>query len=327
MGLIGLLLLFTLVVIVVTLCTKRGGAIRTVVTGGIGLLFFFGVIFTSLYAFVRVSEPDGRHEMYYRASTNHPTEVLHAAELAPVWDASSTSSVNYPSSDGQAEPEWVDAPVRRRDGDYQATASVGPYATREECEQALDVEIRRIANEYVDGVIGEEGAGARMQISAAEIRQHAVRDLWEEKIQASFGPMLQLHALLKFDGKHRSLIESHYRDLVVQGRLRQTGLWSALVLAVLGICFTYFKLDTATRGYYSGRLKTVAAAVILTLAGGAIYAARGDERGDDRRAFLPALLGAVSSPFESSAMAQTEAPPEADRPVRRCGPWRPRWID
>ena len=338
-----LMLLIAVAGIGLLLFTKAGQAVRTLLTGSIGLLFFFGVVFTALYAFVRVSETDRRQATSYRALVQdrgdpqllHPTSfILEGAgqtsgspQVSAV-DRSSSASAGYPSDGTLAEPDWVDAPPRHTDGDYQTTAMAGPYATREECEQALDIELRKIAIEYVDGVIGEEGAGARMRISAADIRQHAVGDLWEEKIQASFGPMLQLHALLKFDGKHRGPIEAHYRDLVVQGRLRNTGLWSAMVLAMLGTCFTYFKLDTATRGYYSGRLKTAAAAVILALAGVVIYSVRAAEPSADRTPYFPVLVGAVTSPFDTSATAQAAdiALPEV-KVARRCGPWRPRWID
>jgi hypothetical protein len=39
-----------------------------------------------------------------------------------------------------------------------------------------------------------------------------------------------------------------------------------LLLVLLGTAFGYLKLDTATKGYYSGRLKLAATAVILTAA-------------------------------------------------------------
>ena len=45
----------------------------------------------------------------------------------------------------------------------------------------------------------------------------------------------------------------------------QTGLGVGIVILLLSTMFSYFKLDTATRGYYTGRLQFAAAAAILTV--------------------------------------------------------------
>jgi hypothetical protein len=42
-----------------------------------------------------------------------------------------------------------------------------------------------------------------------------------------------------------------------------------LLLAFVGTVFGYLKLDTATRGYYSGRLRFVAGLALLAIVGGA----------------------------------------------------------
>jgi len=56
-------------------------------------------------------------------------------------------------------------------------------------------------------------------------------------------------------------------------RLAQTGLLSGGVLLLLGSIFGYFRLDNATRGYYTGRLQFMTAAAILAVVGaGAVLA-------------------------------------------------------
>jgi purine-cytosine permease-like protein len=47
--------------------------------------------------------------------------------------------------------------------------------------------------------------------------------------------------------------------------LFQTGLGAGAVLLLLGTMFSYLKLDTETRGYYTGRLQFGAAGVILAI--------------------------------------------------------------
>jgi hypothetical protein len=47
-----------------------------------------------------------------------------------------------------------------------------------------------------------------------------------------------------------------------------------LLLVLIGTAFGYLKLDTLTKGYYSGRLKLAATAVILTAAAATALAVR-----------------------------------------------------
>ena len=46
-----------------------------------------------------------------------------------------------------------------------------------------------------------------------------------------------------------------------------------LLLAFVGTIFGYLKMDTATRGYYSGRLRFGAGIVLLAIVGGALVLA------------------------------------------------------
>ena len=48
-------------------------------------------------------------------------------------------------------------------------------------------------------------------------------------------------------------------------RLLQTGLGAGMALLVLSTLFGYFKLDTATRGYYTLRLQFATAGAILAI--------------------------------------------------------------
>jgi hypothetical protein len=56
--------------------------------------------------------------------------------------------------------------------------------------------------------------------------------------------------------------------------LTQLGLFAGAGLLLIGSIFSYFRLDNATRGYYTGRLQFMTAASILAVIGGGIFAAR-----------------------------------------------------
>ena len=47
----------------------------------------------------------------------------------------------------------------------------------------------------------------------------------------------------------------------------QVGLFAGAALLALGSVFGYFRLDNATRGYYTGRLQFMTAAAILAIVG------------------------------------------------------------
>jgi hypothetical protein len=56
--------------------------------------------------------------------------------------------------------------------------------------------------------------------------------------------------------------------------LTQLGLFAGAGLLLIGSIFSYFRLDNATRGYYTGRLQFLTAAAILAVIGGGVFAAR-----------------------------------------------------
>jgi hypothetical protein len=92
-------------------------------------------------------------------------------------------------------------------------------------------------------------------------------------ITVSFGPMHQTHALLTFDEKFRKELAARWTKVKGASRLGQLGFFAAGGLLLISSIFGYFRLDNATRGYYTGRLQFMTAAAILTIVGaGAILA-------------------------------------------------------
>jgi hypothetical protein len=170
-------------------------------------------------------------------------------------------------------PAWVDDSGKLVGDDYLVTVMVGPHADRALCDQAMTEELRRATDRYIDQLIGSPDAGELVDLPMADIRRQVVRAEHQEPVQASFGPMVNLYALLQFDKKLQDRIVREHEQALVQRRVGVTAGGMGLVIVVLGTLFGYLKLDTATRGYYSGRLKLAAAAVILTaIAAGALAA-------------------------------------------------------
>ena len=86
--------------------------------------------------------------------------------------------------------------------------------------------------------------------------------------------MNQVHAQLVFDDKFRDEIEHRWSEVTSKSRLAQTGLGAGVVLLLLSTLFSYFKVDTATKGYYTGRLQFATAGAILALVAASVLLAK-----------------------------------------------------
>jgi hypothetical protein len=172
-------------------------------------------------------------------------------------------------------PPWVDKATFEIDGSVYWPVASGPYATRDECRRALSEAMKRTVDEYVNEYHGWPEAAKYVDVDLAYIKTHLRRgDVYQERVQASFGPMIQQHALLEFGQDFREKIERRWNQVKVTSRLLQVSLAAAAILAGLATIFVYLRLDTATKGYYSGRLQIAAGAVILGLVALGILTAR-----------------------------------------------------
>ena len=186
-------------------------------------------------------------------------------------------------------PAWVDRePVQVGDA-YQVSVSSGPQEKMAECPPALDLQLSKAVAAYVDEYLGPHAA-ANWRVSdlisydLSYIKKNLVKrgNVFEEKLQMSFGPMYQMHALLEFGPKFRKELdgrrgdlERHARDVAIAFRLRGLALGFGAVLCLLAVAFGYLRLDTATRGYYTGRLQFLAAtAILVVVVAGALLASR-----------------------------------------------------
>ena len=176
---------------------------------------------------------------------------------------------------GAARPAWMDEPTGKRGDEFRTIATAGPYATPQECHQKLNDAIRVAITTYVDHHLSNR-SGVEIELPSSFVHNELVRGEWLEQSEYSFGPMYNLHAHLVFDKTANDAIDRQFHDSQVQGRLASAGAGAGLVLALIGTLFGYLKLDTLTRGYYTGRLRVAAGAAILALAAVAGLLAQGN---------------------------------------------------
>ena len=160
-------------------------------------------------------------------------------------------------------PDWVDAPPQRVGDGYQVVFAVGPYTTRLECEQEMNQQLARAVAEYAVLYFGSPD-GAKATLPTSFLREHVVKDQWEEIFRSSFGPMVRLHARLVFDGKTNAELKADYRRATIEERLWMAGGGLGVILIALAGCFAVLKFDQATEGEYRGRMIfTVFFAVVM----------------------------------------------------------------
>ena len=173
----------------------------------------------------------------------------------------------------KSRPAWLDefdAPVVR-DGVYYHPVSSGLYASREECQRALDRQIERAMWSVLDRFFSTGfQVGPPAAADKAFIHDKIVQETWlETDEKTAVGEMYQLHALLRVDPGVRAVLRdkmaAHYGQRQQQERLFGVGGVAAIVLALVAAIFGYLKIDTATKGYYSGRLKLALAVVVAAL--------------------------------------------------------------
>lgn len=174
-------------------------------------------------------------------------------------------------------PSWVDAPPQQRldeQGDFVITGSTGPlYATQQEARTALAGVLEEMTQSYVDLMLGP---GASKQFNAAEVRRGKRPVIWTGPAVGPSGmTYYEAHAMLRFgDRDHRDLLRQ-WRGMHNRQQALAAGVIGAAVLLMLATLLGYLKLDTATRGYYSGRLKLAAGLVALAVVGLATVAVKG----------------------------------------------------
>ncbi len=173
-------------------------------------------------------------------------------------------------------PSWVNAePVRT--GDVHSTVVCShPRIKKRDCRLALARKMKEVTDEYINEHLESPIAAALLQYDSDYVRSHLIapENIYEETVESSMGQMHQIHALVEFDTVFQSKIARRWSRLVAKSRVVNLGLVAASILGLLGIAFGYFRLDTSTRGYYTGRLQFSAAIAILALIASGVLLAR-----------------------------------------------------
>jgi hypothetical protein len=174
-------------------------------------------------------------------------------------------------------PQWVESAPSTVDGVRRVAVSSEPYVQEAECRQALEARMQDAVDAYIDDYLEYPGAANSIHFGSPFVERELVAarpdNPYHEEILTSVGPMRQIHVLLEFDADFRKIVDRRWKEVVVASRLGHSAIIAGGLLLALATFYVYLRADTATRGYYTGRLQASAAVVILALVALGMYLA------------------------------------------------------
>jgi hypothetical protein len=173
-------------------------------------------------------------------------------------------------------PEWTSAEPNLTDSVHTIPVASGPYHRRSDADRALDENLVQAARDYIGEQLGSNLAATFITYDAQQIKSRFVKpaNTYHDVANYSIGPMHENFALIEFGPEFRQEINHSWRHFRGESRLWQLGLFAGAGLLLIGSVYGYFRMDNATRGYYTGRLQFMTAAAILSVVGGGVLLAR-----------------------------------------------------
>ena len=258
-----------------------------------GLIALPGVEFRQLAAQEKATETATSEST---AAADAKPAQSNAADSAPVINLDETNvPKTKPADDIEIEtlpdgtprippgrPQWInkDKPVSLNGPVHTIYVTPGPYKRETDARQALDNALKQTLDEYIADQL-------RSPLAPTLIRSYDVRTIHDRFVKSSniyhetvtfgdpIGRMEQFHALLELDSPFREELKAKWDKVTATSRLFQVGLFAGGALLLLSSVFGYFRLDNATRGYYTGRLQFMTAAAILAIIAGVVASAFG----------------------------------------------------
>lgn len=208
---------------------------------------------------------------------DRPSETPGAAEPAVASSASIKAEASEPDIEASSDaviippgrPAWVNTEPKLTGRIHSVPVASGPFALDPQSRQALDEAIAKATNNYIAQQLGSDVAPQLLRYSTRTIKKRFVKpeNTYHDVARYSVGWMHENFALLEFPPEFRDELDKRWKQVRAGQRLAQTGLVAGAGLLLVGSVFGFFRLDNATRGYYTGRLQFMTGAAILAVVG------------------------------------------------------------
>lgn len=144
-----------------------------------------------------------------------------------------------------SRPDWLSA--AGSGGSPSSVVVVGPYVDVAECERHLYEAVQPVVAEFVTNYLGPEWRD-RLTLPEEFVRTELIRDRYVETVPASFGPMVQLHLLLSFDGKVKAQLAAQQLEILQRQRVGAIGTVFGCFLGCMAIAYFALRRDLACGG-------------------------------------------------------------------------------
>lgn len=214
------------------------------------------------------ASPEGASSQEASASTAVPE----AKELSvpPI----GLAVTQYPAD----RPEWINKPPKV-EGQAHMVVSSGPWASRRECERELEHQLKKEVDAYINDYLGNPQAARLIGYDLETIQKQFVSSdpahvYSGTLVSPTVGEMREEVRLVVIDEQDQRDIAEHWRRVVATSRLASSGLIGAGLLGLLAVAYGFLKADTATRGFYTGRLQLLSLAVVAAMIAAGVFLAR-----------------------------------------------------
>jgi hypothetical protein len=235
-------------IIVLVSSSKRGLPAALAGLGIVGALF---VIYFLRSSATSVARMPPAHEIPLEqppATSDAPSESVRDAGES----GDKPSAVDAPEVAEKADkprPAWVGSSPKLENGVYYAAVESGPYSTTWEAEGGLDDPLRETVRKYAERYMPSQSrwfAWSRIDL----IKSRLVKDRYVEQVQASFGPMVKLHALVEIDPNDRAYFDQLAYQAQVRNAVANTSVGAACIFGALVVLYGGLR--------YGGRKKPTA---------------------------------------------------------------------
>jgi hypothetical protein len=184
-----------------------------------------------------------------------------ASRIAAPVDANVPDDAIAPAA--ETLPAWCHEPAKSlADGTYVTRVQIDDV-TPERCLGQLDQALAGAVETYArDALFGEPHA---VRVPIDFVRANILKDQHMHEPEFSAVGRVTLYARLEFNPQVQQALRSMRQEQLVTRRVAYMAAAVGLALVALATVFGYLKLDTLTKGYYTGRLRLAAIALVLVV--------------------------------------------------------------
>lgn len=187
-----------------------------------------------------------------------------ATSVSSVAPPGAIGNVQVVSGDRSALPEWAkQGGGIGADGAYFTVVKCGPHLNFDACwNDALNRVDQAVRDHRVRHALGD-GYRPPSRPLPKVLREQLMAEHFLERGDSSVGETMTLYTRVAFTREATASLRAWQADMLANNRTIFATVLGALVVGLVAIAYGYFRIDTATLGYYTWRLRFVALFLLI----------------------------------------------------------------